>query len=108
MSGLTVDEIMKAADWSSEGVFQKFYYRPQHSAEFGSALLVTSASKSHADMENEPSEVYFQMAQVMQWPPVIRNMRKVRLKYQYVPTSNTLISQAKKKAGVKGQTIFIG
>ena len=29
MSGLTVDEIMKAADWSSEGVFQKFYYRPQ-------------------------------------------------------------------------------
>ena len=24
MSGLTVDEIMKAADWSSEGVFQKF------------------------------------------------------------------------------------
>ena len=28
----------------------------------------------------------FQMAQVMQWPPAIRNyMRKVRLKYQHVP-----------------------
>ena len=28
MSGLTMDEIMKAADWSSKGVFQKFYYWP--------------------------------------------------------------------------------
>ena len=27
----------------------------------------------------------FRMAQVMQWPPAIRNyMRKVRLKYQHV------------------------
>ena len=43
MSGLTVDEIMKAADWSSEGVFQKFYYRPQHSGKFGSAVLAASA-----------------------------------------------------------------
>ena len=57
MSGLTVDEIMKAADWSSEGVFQKFYYRPQHSVEFGSSVLAASASKSHVDMETEPSEV---------------------------------------------------
>ena len=57
MSGLTVDEIMKAADWSSEGVFQKFYYRPQHSGKFGSAVLAASTSKSHVDMETEPSEV---------------------------------------------------
>ena len=57
MSGLTVDEIMKAADWSSKGVFQKFYYRPQHSGEFGSAVLAASASKSHVDMETEPPEI---------------------------------------------------
>ena len=57
MSDLTVDEIMKAADWSSEGVFQKFYYRPQHSVEFGSSVLMASASQSHVDMETEPSEV---------------------------------------------------
>jgi len=57
MSGLTLDEIMKAADWSSEGVFQKFYYRPQHSVKFGSSILAASASKSHVDMETEPSEV---------------------------------------------------
>ena len=42
---------MKAADWSSEGVFQRFYYRPQHSIEFGSAMLAASVSKSHVDME---------------------------------------------------------
>ena len=53
MSGLTVDEIMKAVDWSTEGVFQKFYYRPQHSVEFGSSVLAASASKSHVDMETE-------------------------------------------------------
>ena len=56
IAGLTVDEIMKAVDWSSEGVFQKFYYR-QYSAEFGSSVLAASASKSHVDMETEPSEV---------------------------------------------------
>ena len=57
MSGLTVDGIMKAADWSSEGVFQKFYYRLQHSVKFGSSVLVASASKSHVDMETKPFEV---------------------------------------------------
>ena len=57
MSGVTVEDIMKAADWSNEGVFQKFYYRPQHSVEFGSSVLAASASKSHVDMETEPSEV---------------------------------------------------
>ena len=57
MSGLTVDEIMKAAGWSSEKVFQKFYYKSQHSVEFGSAVSTASASKSHVDMETEPSKV---------------------------------------------------
>ena len=57
MSGVTVEDIMKAADWSNEGVFQKFYYRPQHSVEFGSSVLAASVSKSHVDMETEPSEV---------------------------------------------------
>ena len=35
MSGVTVEDIIKAADWSGKGVFKKFYYRPQHSVEFG-------------------------------------------------------------------------
>ena len=42
----------------------------------------------------------FRMAQVMQWPPAIRNyMRKVRLKYQHVPPPNTFIFKQRKKPG---------
>ena len=47
MSGLTVNEMMKAADWPSEGVFQKFSHKSQPSVEFGSAVLVASALKSN-------------------------------------------------------------
>ena len=39
MSVVTVEDIqyvVKAADWSSEGDFQKFNYTPQHLTEFGS------------------------------------------------------------------------
>ena len=59
LSGLTVEEIMAAADWSSAGTFQKFYYKPSHSAAFGSAVLAAKldTSKSHVDMDTEPSEV---------------------------------------------------
>ena len=57
MSGLTVEDILKAADWSSEGVFQKFYYQLKYSGEFGSRVLAARSSKSHVDMETEPSEV---------------------------------------------------
>ena len=50
---------MSTADWSSKGTFQKFYYKPSHSAAFGTAVLAANerASKSHVDMETEPSEV---------------------------------------------------
>ena len=59
LSGLTVEDILKAADWSSEGVFQKFYYKPKHSLAFGSSVLADTmtSTKSHVDMETEPSEV---------------------------------------------------
>ena len=45
--GLSVEDIMKEADCSSEVVFQKFYYRPQHSVEFGSSVLAASVSQNH-------------------------------------------------------------
>ena len=57
MSGLAVEDILKAADWSSRGIFQKFYYKPEFSAEFGSVVLAAGSSKSHVDMETEPSEI---------------------------------------------------
>ena len=57
MTGMTVEEVVQAADWSGKGVFQKFYYRPKHSLAYGSKVLTITASKSHVDMETEPSEI---------------------------------------------------
>ena len=54
---MTVEDILQAADWSGKGVFQRIYYHPKHSTTYGSTVLKTNASKSHVDMETEPSEV---------------------------------------------------
>ena len=52
---------MSAADWPSKGTFQKFYYKCSLSAAFGTAVVVANvqASKSHVDVETEPSEALF-------------------------------------------------
>ena len=39
MAGITTNDILKAADWSSETVFQKFYHKPTASSQFGKAVL---------------------------------------------------------------------
>lgn len=57
MAGVTVEDILQAADWSGRGVFQRFYYRPKHSTTYGSTVLRTNSSKSHVDIGTEPSEV---------------------------------------------------
>ena len=38
-AGITTADILKAADWISESVFTKFYYKPVRSATFGEAVL---------------------------------------------------------------------
>ena len=38
-SGITTGDILKAADWSSKAVFQKFYHKPIESNDFGKAVL---------------------------------------------------------------------
>ena len=59
-SGMTVADILTAADWSSEGTFQHFYCRPQNPSRscFGNAVLSQDqASNKHVDIETEPSEI---------------------------------------------------
>ena len=58
-SGVTVMDILNAADWSTEATFQQFYHREmQDEATFGSAVLSSaSTSNLHVDMETEPSEM---------------------------------------------------
>lgn len=38
-AGLTMSIILDAADWSTESVFQKFYYKPKSSTTFGHTVL---------------------------------------------------------------------
>ena len=37
--GIATNDILKAADWSSQSVFQKFYYKPVEDPSFGRAVL---------------------------------------------------------------------
>ena len=37
--GIMTNDILKAADWSSESVFQKFYYKPVEDPSFGRPVL---------------------------------------------------------------------
>jgi hypothetical protein len=48
---VTTNDILNAVDWSSESVFQKFYYKPEQKNTFGVSVLSTTeteaATKSH-------------------------------------------------------------
>lgn len=38
-SGLALEEVMKAADWSCQNTFQKFYYKPTKDSSYGHSIL---------------------------------------------------------------------
>ncbi len=37
--GITTSEILEAADWSSESIFQRFYYKSTQKTSYGKAVL---------------------------------------------------------------------
>ena len=39
LRGVTSSDIILAADWSSDSVFRRFYYKPVHDPTFGKAIL---------------------------------------------------------------------
>ena len=57
--GVTMSDILKAADWSSESVFKRFYYKPTRSSNFGRSVLSkqTQLQTTTVDIETEPSEM---------------------------------------------------
>ena len=48
-AGITTNDILNAADWSTPSVFQKFYYKPTRQTGFGRAVLNPSkpATNTH-------------------------------------------------------------
>ena len=41
-AGVTTNDILKAANWSSESVFQRFYHKPSQDSSYGRAVLSSS------------------------------------------------------------------
>jgi hypothetical protein len=39
--GVTTEDILKAADWSTQSSFQIFYYKPVYNSSFGRSVLST-------------------------------------------------------------------
>ena len=57
-SGVTVSDILQAADWSSAGTFQCFYHRQSSNrSAFGKTVLIGKASNLNVDIETEPLEM---------------------------------------------------
>ncbi len=44
--GVTTGDILKAADWSSESVIQKFYHKSQQNPHFGIMVLSSAGRPS--------------------------------------------------------------
>ena len=59
LAGVTTQQILSTADWSTANVFKKFYFRDRQvqSPRQGFNLSVLSASKSRCDKEPEPSDM---------------------------------------------------
>ena len=49
-AGITTNQIMDTADWRSESVFERFYYKPTDSGQVGQAVLSASSTDFHVDM----------------------------------------------------------
>jgi len=60
-AGVTTSDILKAADWSSEGTFQTFYHCGESSSSrvtCGVSILASAVTSNlHIDMETEPSKM---------------------------------------------------
>ena len=51
-TGVTTADILKAADWSSQSIFQKFYYKPQQNSSFGRAVLSELPTTANIKLQN--------------------------------------------------------
>ena len=43
-AGISISEILEAADWSSASTFEKFYYQPVKSSKFGVSVLSSASN----------------------------------------------------------------
>ena len=83
--GVTILDILNAADWSSETTFQQFYHRDMQDRSIFGSVVLSSANYMLIWKQSLP-KYNLRMAQGTKCLHAIRNyMRKVKLKYQHVP-----------------------
>ena len=118
---ITTNDILKAADWSWDSVFKRFYYCPVNDPSFGRswsvlALGTTWASCTCSTSSKKPFANYkqhhwyvrlsllkynFQMAQIMQWLHAIWNyMKKVKSSISMVPPTHPIYGLLSKSQSV--------
>ena len=61
-----MEDILKAADWSSQGVFQKFHYKQKGLLAFGLTVLVDTVTFTGNMLIGKPSLPKYNI-QIMQW-----------------------------------------
>ena len=54
--GVTTEDILKAADWSTDSSFQRFYYKPLRNTSFAKTVL-SAIQTTPLICETEPSEI---------------------------------------------------
>ena len=100
-AGITTNDILNAADWSSQSIFHKFYYRPvQATAHLVKRCLQDSCRPLKASYKVtliwRPSilKYNYRMAQTTQWSPAILDyMKNVRLTYQRPTTTHPVLTR---------------
>ena len=56
-AGISIPEILEAADWSNQLTFERFYFRPQHASAFGTSVLNTASNLQSWYMKMEHSKI---------------------------------------------------
>ena len=77
-AGITTADILKAADWSNQPVFQNIYYKPLKDTSFEKAVLSKPVISYKVTLIRRLSilKYNYRMAQTMQWSPAFLDYMK--------------------------------
>ena len=96
-AGITTSDILQAANWSSESVFQKFYHKEVDKAAYGRAVITQNSSKSATNNTVDVWDwafwyIILRMAKTTQWLQAILDyMKKVMLSTSTVHTHPPIV-----------------
>ena len=60
LAGISISEILKAGDWSTQSIFERFYYRP-HKPSFGQVVLSMASNLQSLDVRSHSPKYNWRM-----------------------------------------------